>query len=102
MPPLDDWDWERLRGWLHQVVHELTRDPRLERRLDSSDLIQQTLLRAQQAREQFRGRHEGEPYGWLKQILENVVIDEARKHRAGKRDVALEQSLQAAVNDSSL
>lgn len=34
------WNWEACRAWLRRVVQEMHRDPRLGRRCDSSDLVQ--------------------------------------------------------------
>src|SRR5262249_53078681 len=65
------------------------------------DLVQETLLRAHAHRHDFRGQTEAELVKWLQEILVNVLADEVRKARAQKRDVALEQSLQAVVADSS-
>jgi RNA polymerase sigma-70 factor (ECF subfamily) len=76
-------------------------DPRLRRRLDESDLVQETFLRAHAHRDQFQGQTESELLGWLREILKNVAIDLARRGRAQKCDVALEQSLEAAVAESS-
>ena len=39
---------------------------------------------------------------WLGEILANVLTDAIRRERAQKRDVNLEQSLQAAVAQSSV
>jgi RNA polymerase sigma-70 factor (ECF subfamily) len=92
---------ERYIPLLRLQVRQLELDLRLRRRFDSSDVVQETLLRAHANRDQFRGTTEGEMVRWLQAILSNVVIEETRKARAGKRDVAVEQSLQAAVADSS-
>src|SRR5207253_11471142 len=44
---------------------------------------------------------EAELIAWLQEILANRAIDLVRRERAGKRDVALEQDIQAAVQNSS-
>lgn len=47
--------------------------------LDSSDLVQQTLLKAHENRGQFRGTTDAERAAWLRAILTNQVRDAYRK-----------------------
>jgi RNA polymerase sigma-70 factor (ECF subfamily) len=101
MTSLAEWSLERYRPLLRLQVRQFQLDPRLHRRFDSSDLVQETLLRAHAGRDGFRGTTEAERVKWLQEILTNTLADEVRKARAQKRDVALEQSLQAAVAESS-
>lgn len=101
MAQLDGWDLQAWRDWLRKVVHHVQRDPRLSRRFDSSDLVQQTLLQAHQAREGPRGQSEAEKKAWMRRILENVVKDRVRRETADRRDVGVEQ-LAAVILDSSL
>jgi RNA polymerase sigma-70 factor (ECF subfamily) len=67
--------------------------------LDPSDLVQQTLLKAHQNREQFRGHTEAEMAAWLRAILGRHLIDMARKFRA-QLDCR-ERSLEVALEQSS-
>ena len=94
------WSLERYREYLH-LLARLQLDPRLRSKLDSSDLVQQTLLRAYQGLDAFRGRNETELIAWLRTILAHTVANELCRFRKAKRDVALERSLQAAVEESS-
>jgi RNA polymerase sigma-70 factor, ECF subfamily len=68
----------------------------LQAKLDPSDLVQQTLLKAHHNRDQFCGRSEPERVAWLRTILANIIVDAARKFvpRAGKRELSLEESLE--------
>jgi RNA polymerase sigma-70 factor (ECF subfamily) len=95
------WNPDRYRPLLEIQAQLMGLDPRLQARFDSSDLVQETLLRAHEKGCEFQGATEAEYVTWLRQILENVAIDQVRKHRAQKRDVALGQSLQAIVAESS-
>jgi RNA polymerase sigma-70 factor (ECF subfamily) len=95
------WRLERYRPLLRLQVRQLQLDPRLRRRLDESDLVQDALLRAHQHLADFRGADQAAFLKWLEQILANVLTDAVRRERAQKRDVALEQSLDAALCESS-
>ena len=70
---------------------------RLRGKLDASDIVQQTMLNAHSRRKQFQGSTEAELASWLRRILANTIID-ANRSFSGKRDVALERSLQAVVS----
>src|SRR6516225_403405 len=97
-----EWDPGRYRELLQVMARRLQLDPRLKRRFDSSDLVQETLLKAHQAQKQFRGQSEGERIKWLHQILANTARDKIREAHADKRDPNLERSLDAMVHDSSV
>jgi RNA polymerase sigma-70 factor, ECF subfamily len=91
---------ERFREYLH-LLARLQLDSRLQAKLDASDLVQQTLLKAHQAQGQFRGRSTAEQAAWLRQILANTMANAVRDLARAKRDIALERSLEASLNDSS-
>jgi RNA polymerase sigma-70 factor (ECF subfamily) len=76
-------------------------DPRLWSKLHPEDVVQNTLLEAHTNRDQFRGRSEAEQKMWLRQILLHNLANGVRDLRRGKRDVALERSLEQAIDDSS-
>ena len=71
--------------------------PRLRGLLDPSDLVQQTLLKAHERRDQFRGQTDAEKAAWLRAILANQLRDTLRRH--GRQP---ERSLEAALEQSSL
>ncbi len=69
-------------------------DQRLRKRLNPSDLVQETLLAAHRDFGAFRGNSPQELLGWLRQILINVLHGAIAKHvKAGKRDIRREISI---------
>jgi RNA polymerase sigma-70 factor (ECF subfamily) len=94
-------DLDRYRDYL-RLLARLQLDPRLGARLDASDVVQQTFLQAHQALAEFRGRTEAELAAWLRQILARALAHALRDHGRGRRDLAREHSLEAAVEASSL
>lgn len=95
-----DRDLERYRNYLG-ILARLQLDPRLQGKLDVSGVVQQTLLEAYRALPGFRERGPAQTSAWLRRILANNLADEIRKLAAGKRDLAREQSLEAALDASS-
>jgi RNA polymerase sigma-70 factor (ECF subfamily) len=80
------------------LLARLQLEPRLRGKLDPSDVVQQTLVKAHQNRDQFRGSTDGEQAAWLRRILANTLIDAARKYQ---RELAVEHGLDRALDDSS-
>jgi RNA polymerase sigma-70 factor, ECF subfamily len=70
-------------------------------RLDASDLVQETLLKAQEARDQFRGTTAMEMRAWLRTILARTLANVARHHAQAKRNARQELSLDHSLEDSS-
>ena len=91
---------EHFRCYL-RLLAEARLDRRLRSKLDPSDIVQQTLLQAHAARQQFRGLTEGEQAAWLRQILARNLLRSVRDYQRSKRAVAREQSLEAACQESS-
>ena len=95
-----DWRLEQYRSYLH-LLARLQLDVRLRSKLDASDVVQQTLLKAHERMGQFRGQTEAERMAWLRQILTNTLADVLRKFGADRRDIGRERSLEAALEESS-
>jgi RNA polymerase sigma-70 factor (ECF subfamily) len=91
---------ERFRAYL-RLLARMQMDPRLQGKLDPSDLVQQTLLQALRALDRFQQRTDAELAAWLRQILAHNLANAARDLGRAKRDVARERSLEAALEQSS-
>jgi RNA polymerase sigma-70 factor (subfamily 1) len=100
--PAEEWSGsvDRLRPLLKMRARQIQRHPRLRRRFDSSDLVQDALLRGWEKREQLRGCSEGELLAWLQRIMTNRAVDTIRREMAQGRDPRLEEYL-ASLEDSS-
>jgi RNA polymerase sigma-70 factor (ECF subfamily) len=89
---------EEYRAYLH-LLARLQMDSRLQKRIDPSDLVQESLLKAHQRWAQFRGHSEAEVAAWLRTILAHTLADALRKF--SRQQGYRERSLEAAVDQSS-
>jgi RNA polymerase sigma-70 factor (ECF subfamily) len=76
------------------LLARLAKGSPLASRLDPSDLVQETFLKAHRHHDQFRGRTEQEWRAYLRRILANTIADAAR-------DLAHEKIVHQAVEQSS-
>jgi RNA polymerase sigma-70 factor (ECF subfamily) len=97
--PADGHWLERHRAYLG-LLARLHLDPRLRRKLDPSDAVQLTLLKAHHGREQFRGTIDAERLAWLRRLLANTLADALKEFGRDRREVAREQPLEQALRDS--
>lgn len=97
---MPDGQLERYRDYLRMLARGQV-GTRLQGKIDSSDLVQQTLLQAYRSRKHFRGQSESELASWLRQILARSLADALRRFSAGARDVTLERSLEVLLDESS-
>jgi RNA polymerase sigma-70 factor (ECF subfamily) len=88
---------ESFREYL-RLLARMNMDPRLQARIDPSDLVQQTLLKAHEKQDQFRGKTDAERAAWLRAILANQMADALRRFRRqqGSREQSIEEALDAS------
>jgi RNA polymerase sigma-70 factor (ECF subfamily) len=75
--------------------------PWLAAKLDASDIVHETLLKALAAREQFRSGTPAEMAAWLRQVLTRTLANELRALGQQKHDAGAERSLEADLDASS-
>jgi RNA polymerase sigma-70 factor (ECF subfamily) len=98
----DSMALERFRGYLCALARiQIAARPWLAPKLDASDVVQQALLKAHTARDQFRGRSPAEMAAWLRQIFNRTLANELRALGQAMRDVGAERSLEADLGASS-
>jgi RNA polymerase sigma-70 factor (ECF subfamily) len=93
-------DFGRFRDYLC-LLARMHLDRRLRRKLDASDVVQQALLQAYEARHEFRGTTCEEQAGWLRTILARTLSHAVRDLTSQKRDVRREVSIDGNLADSS-
>ena len=95
----------RLLAMYRNYVRLLARtqiDSSLRVRLDASDLVQETLMRASRDFPQFNGTTERQLMSWLRTILARNLANLLKHHRAQKRDVNQHRSLEDELDRSSM
>ena len=84
------------------MLAQCQHDPRIQAKFDPSDIVQQTLLQAHRASDQFEGDTDAQRAAWLRQILARTMKHNVRDLKRQKRDVRRERSLQADLDASSI
>ena len=98
--PLDTDLLQPYRGYLWTLACAQL-DTQLKGKLDASDIVQQTLLRAHAALPGLRDRSPNVLVAWFRQILTTELADAVRHCHRDKRDVAREQSFSADIDQSA-
>jgi RNA polymerase sigma-70 factor (ECF subfamily) len=92
---------ESYRNYLRLMARSVL-GHRLRGKVDPSDVVQETLLKAHERFGQFRGESEPEVVAWLRQILVRNVADLVRRYApGGGRDVARERPIEDEMERSS-
>jgi RNA polymerase sigma-70 factor (ECF subfamily) len=91
---------EEYRAYL-ETLTIIQIDPRLRSKFDRSDIVQETLLDAHRDRERIQALDAEGRKRLLRRMLMNNLLQEIEHWRTQGRDVAREQSLDAAAAESS-
>jgi RNA polymerase sigma-70 factor (ECF subfamily) len=83
------------------VLAGLHLDRRLRGKLDASDVVQQTMLRAYSALGGLRQREPEVLAAWLRSVLASTLADAVKHFERDKRDVGLERSLHDDLDRSA-
>jgi RNA polymerase sigma-70 factor (ECF subfamily) len=63
----------------------------VQKRVDASDIVQQTLIDANRGLGDFRGQNEAQFSAWMMRLLERNLLQSVRTNTHGKRDIRLER-----------
>jgi RNA polymerase sigma-70 factor (ECF subfamily) len=92
----------RHRDRLRQMIR-VRIDPRLARRVDPSDVVQDVLLQAARTVEDYAARRPLPFYPWLRQLALRRMTDLERRHiQAARRSVRMEERRNPQLSDASL
>jgi len=92
---------ELYRNYLRLVARSLM-GVALRIKLEPSDLIQETFLKAHRDFEGFAGQSEREFVAWLRRILARTLADEVKYQRRKGRDMGRQESLDLLLERSGL
>src|SRR5437899_32734 len=93
--------WELYRDYLG-LLARLQIGRRLQGKVDTADLVQDTFLEAHRHFAAFRGTVEAELVAWLRQILAGLLANLVRRYcGTQRRDVRLERELEEHLAQSS-
>lgn len=92
---------QRYRHFISLLVRARFRGGPLQARVDSSDIIQDVLLRVSRHINTFDGSGQPAWEGWLRRIAEREVIRQFEHHRgAARRDIGREQPQKSTAGDA--
>jgi RNA polymerase sigma-70 factor (ECF subfamily) len=85
-----------------QTIAALKLGRATQRRIDASDIVQETEIEMVRGIRAFRGKTEPELSAWLKQMLKRNIADKVRDNRAAIRDLRREQYLDGHESSASI
>ncbi|MEM6364583.1 MAG: sigma-70 family RNA polymerase sigma factor [Planctomycetota bacterium] len=94
-------DLTRYEPYLRMLARTHMR-ARYRAKLGDSDVVQQTMMQAFSAKDQFRGQTEAEWRAWLRRILVRQMCHLDRDLHREKRDIRREQSMEVKLAQSSM
>jgi RNA polymerase sigma-70 factor, ECF subfamily len=89
---MDSFLW-KYRDYLRRLARRRL-GSRLRGKVDESDLVQEAILQAHLAKDQFRGKSESERRAWFRTILKSKVAGALRRFSRRRRDLSRETSLE--------
>jgi RNA polymerase sigma-70 factor (ECF subfamily) len=92
--------FELYRNYLRLIARSML-DSALRLKLDASDLVQETFLKAHRQFAGFAGLGEPELIAWLRQILVRTLADQARYHRRRSRNLRRQVSLEELMEQAA-
>jgi RNA polymerase sigma-70 factor (ECF subfamily) len=92
---------ELYRNYLRLVARSMIGGA-LRVKLDASDLVQETFLKAHRDFGQFAGGSEGELVAWLRRVLVHSLANQVKHHRRQARDHQRQESLERLLEQSGL
>ncbi len=90
---------ELYRNYLKLVARSLI-GTALRVKMEPSDLVQETFLKAHRDFAGFEGRGEPEVMAWLRRILARTLADQVKHHRRKGRDLQRQESLDVLLDRS--
>jgi RNA polymerase sigma-70 factor (ECF subfamily) len=92
---------DRFRNYLRLLTRSMV-GPSLRVRMDYSDLIQDTFMKAHQGFAKFRGHSEPELVAWLRRIMANILANHVKQNQRRGCDYRRVDSLEALLDRSDL
>jgi RNA polymerase sigma-70 factor (ECF subfamily) len=92
---------ELYRNYLRLVARSMI-GVALRVKLEPSDLVQETFLKAHREFPTFAGNGEPELIAWLRKILAHNLADQVKHHRRKTRDLKRQESLDALLERSGI